>query len=199
MKKVLFLFTAMLLLTVYMNGQASHAVKLNPLGALFGNIGVGYEHGLGETTSVQLGVSFFSRSFDVSAFDSDGDIISGDQKFSGIGFVPEFRFYFDSAIEGWYGGVFANYNSIKFKTEYSSGSDDLNSESSITNVGAGAEFGKQWLLGSNENFVIDLNLGAGFQSASVDSDNGDDDDDIEFGLAASGVWPKLSFSVGYAF
>ena len=198
MKKAKMLLSSVLLLGIYAHGQASHAVKLNPLGALFGNIGVGYEHGLGETTSVQLGMSFFSRSFDVSAT-SDGDIVSGDQKFSGIGFVPEFRFYFDSAIEGWYGGVFANYNSIKFKTEYSSGNDDLNSESSITNIGAGAEFGKQWLLGSNENFVIDLNLGAGFQSASVDSENDDDEDDIEFGLAASGVWPKLSFSVGYAF
>lgn len=198
MKKVILLFSCMLIVSVYINGQASHAVKLNPLGALFGNLGVGYEHGLSETTSVQLGMSFFSRSFDVSATDSDGELASGDQKFSGIGFVPEFRFYFDSAIEGWYGGAFANYNSIKFKTEYSSGNDDLNSESTITNVGAGAEFGKQWLLGSNDNFVIDLNLGVGFQSASIDN-NDEDSDDIEFGLAASGVWPKLAFSVGYAF
>lgn len=198
MKKVILLFSCMLIVSVYINGQASHAVKLNPLGALFGNLGVGYEHGLSETTSVQLGMSFFSRSFDVSVIDSDGELASGDQKFSGIGFVPEFRFYFDSAIEGWYGGAFANYNSIKFKTEYSSGNDDLNSESTITNVGAGAEFGKQWLLGSNDNFVIDLNLGVGFQSASIDN-NDEDSDDIEFGLAASGVWPKLAFSVGYAF
>ncbi len=198
MKKVILLFSCMLIVSVYINGQASHAVKLNPLGALFGNLGVGYEHGLSETTSVQLGMSFFSRSFDVSVIDSDGELASGDQKFSGIGFVPEFRFYFDSAIEGWYGGAFANYNSIKFKTEYSSGNDDLNSESTITNVGAGAEFGKQWLLGSNDNFVIDLNLGVGFQSASIDN-NDEDSDSIEFGLAASGVWPKLAFSVGYAF
>jgi hypothetical protein len=197
MKKVVMIFSSVLLLGVYAHGQASHAVKLNPLGALFGNLGVGYEHGLSDNTSVQLGLSFFSRSFDVSAV-SDGDIISGDQKFSGIGFVPEFRYYFDGAIEGWYGGAFANYNSIKFKTEYSAGNDDLNSESTITNVGAGAEFGKQWLLGGNDNFVIDLNLGVGFQSASIDSDNSEEDD-IEFGLAASGVWPKLAFSVGYAF
>lgn len=173
------------------------AAKINPLGALFGSIGLGYEHVLNETSSAQLNVNVFSRSFDASA--SDGNtIVDGKQKFSGFGISPEYRKYFDTVMEKWYGGAFINYNSLTAKTTYDGDNSDLDSKITISNFGGGIEFGHQWLAGANDNFVIDLNLGAGYQTASVDGDSDDDEDDIEFSLAGSGIWPKFSFAIGYA-
>ena len=173
--------------------NAQNAIKFNPLGALFGNLGFGFEHALNDNSSVQLNAGVLSKTYDFGGFfGSSGYKI----KYSGFQVSPEYRMYFDQSIRGWYAGAFVNYNSVTVKTEYTDNSTIEDTKSTISNVGGGIEFGRQWLLGGNENFVIDLNLGAGYQSASVD---GGDDSDIEFSLAASGVWPKLSFAVGYAF
>lgn len=97
----------------------------------------------------------------------------------------------------WYAGGFINYNSLTVKSTFSgNGVDPQDSKATISIFGGGIMFGHQWLLGAKENFVIDLNLGAGYQTASV---SGNDDEDIQYNLAASGVWPKLSFALGYAF
>lgn len=192
-----FALAAALMFNTALQAQ-ENAIKVNPLGALFGSLGVGFEHALNEQSSVQLNANFFSRSFDVSASDGS-DTYNGTQKYSGFGISPEYRMYFDEVMRKWYGGAFINYNSLTAKTEYDGGSDDLDGKITISNFGGGIMFGHQWLAGSNENFVFDLNLGAGYQTASVDGDGDDDDDDIEFSLAGSGIWPKFSFAIGYAF
>jgi hypothetical protein len=102
-------------------------------------------------------------------------------------------------MDGWYGGAFFNWNAITSKTTYSDNSNIGDSEVKITNVGGGIEFGRQWLLGAKDGFVIDLNIGAGYQSAIVDADGTNTDEDIQFGLAGTGIWPRLTFAIGYAF
>jgi hypothetical protein len=195
MKKVLVIAAVCLFGITQMNAQ-SNAIKLNPLGALFGNLGIGFEHALNESSSVQLNVGILSRSLNLGGTE---------YKYSGFSVSPEYRMYFDEAMRGWYAGGYANYNSVKqeltFGDIFGGTGDDVTTTTNITNIGAGILFGRQWLLGGNENFVIDLNLGVGYQSASFDTEDDNDDDDftIEFGAARDGINLRSAFSIGYAF
>ena len=180
----------------YTSSAQNGAIKINPLSAAFGNFQLAYEHNLNDKSTAQLNVGILSRTVDVFGLE---------YKYSGFQISPEYRIYFDDVMNSWYGGAFVNYNSVKntFTSETITivngvtTTETSESELSITNIGGGILFGREWLLGSSENFVIDVNLGVGYQTASIDSDSDDDDTTIEFNLAADGVWPKFGFSVGY--
>ncbi len=166
-----------------------NVIKLNPLGLIFGSLSVGYERVLNDNHSAQVNINFIT--FKV-----------GDNKFSGFGITPEYRFHFGNHEnpKGFYAGPFIGFNTFKWTYEDSYFDNNFNlitedADVSVTSFSIGGIIGHQWIFG--EAFALDLNLGAGYNMASFDTD--DDDADPNFGLAASGILPRLGLAIGYAF
>lgn len=169
-------------------------VKINPIGALFGSINVGVERVVSEDGSAQLNIGFISRKIGAFGFET---------KYSGFGVSPEYRHHIGSHEnpKGPYVGGFANVNSIKATVSddgSTSGGSEVSSETKYFGIGAGVLIGYEWIL--SEAFALDLTVGAGYQSVSVSNEtDGVETTESDFGLAASGVLPKISFAIGYAF
>lgn len=140
-----FLFT-ILFFTIFVGSafsQQTQAVKIGPLGFLFGNYNLRYERALGEKSSAQVGANFF----DYELFD---------EGVSGFGIDLGYRYYFKEAIEGAYvspalGFDFASVGDFKYSS-----------------LGLGATVGYQWVSGGG--FVVDLGLGYGY-SVEVSKDD----------------------------
>lgn len=169
-------------------------VKINPIGALFGAVNIGVERVLSEDASAQLNISFISRKIGGLGLET---------KYSGFGISPEYRHHIGSHEnpKGPYVGGFAVVNTIKSSISDDgtfSGGSDLSSETKYFGIGAGVLIGYQWIL--SEAFALDLTVGAGYQNVSVSNDTDEaDTTGTDFGLAASGILPRISFAIGYAF
>ncbi len=158
-----------------------NAIKASPLGLIIGFGKVSYERALNESNSAQLAFSFFS--YDLSG-----------TSFSGIGFVPEYRFYLSDekeAIEGFYAAPFVVYNNFTIK------SDEENSKASLNIFGGGGKVGWNWLLGKSDAFNIDLSLGMRYTDANLSVKSGTEDD-FDFDLW-KGFRPDIRFALGFAF
>ncbi|MEM9337279.1 MAG: DUF3575 domain-containing protein [Bacteroidota bacterium] len=173
------LFVALVVITLSAMSQTkSGAIKVNPIGLLFGFANASYEKALGANSSAQLGARLIFADF-------------GSTELSGFGFRPEYRRYPNGALNRFYWGPVINFDSFTAKDSF------LDSEANVTSLGGGLKIGMNWLLGQKENVVIDLGLGAQYLNTSVDvklgSENG-------FDLGSfDGVSPILNFSIGYAF
>lgn len=115
--------------------QQTQAIKVGPLGFLFGNYNLRYEKSIGEKSSVQIGANYF----DYELFD---------ESVTGFGVDLSYRYYFKQAIEGAYVSPALNYD---FGTTL-----DVN----YSTLGLGATVGYQWVAGGG--FVVDLGLGYGY-------------------------------------
>lgn len=167
-----------------------NVVKLNPLGALFGSINAGFEHKLNDNHSAQLNVNFISRTVDVIFFK---------YKFSGFGVAPEYRFHLGDHENPFklYAGPVVNVNFLTSKVD---GEDVGSSKTTYTAIGGGGQIGYEWLIGSA--FVIDVNAGAVYQSvsSSTEAESSDGETlDIDFNLAVSGIFPRITAAIGIAF
>ena len=150
--------------------QQTQAIKVGPLGFLFGNYNLRYEKGIGEKSSVQIGANYFDYEIlDVGA--------------TGFGVDLSYRYYFKQAIEGAYVSPALN---LDFASTSNGFTDD---NVNFTTMGLGATVGYQWVAGGG--FVVDLGLGYGynFELAKDDSLT----DDYNYG----GV--RFTFALGYAF
>ncbi len=154
--------------------QKSGAIKTNPIGMAIGIANLSYETALNEGTSLQFGASYFNLSF-------------GETSFSGVGLGAQYRLYSNDALDGFYYGPLANYFSFTVK--------DSGNKGTLNGFGAGGQLGWNWLLGSSDNFVIDLGLGVMYNTASVNVEEGNDSFDTG---VFDGVGPVLNFSIGYA-
>lgn len=181
MKKSVLLL-ALLITTVSAMSQAkSGAIKTRPISLAFGVVNAEYEKAFGEKSSGQLGATIVSTEFSST-------------KLSGFGVRPEYRFYSQEALRKFYWGPVLNYNSFTAKIE---DAGFLTSESTVTTIGGGLKIGWDWLLGSSENIVLDLGIGAQYLSSSFNVKAGEEDDfDLGF---FEGIVPILNFSIGYAF
>lgn len=158
----------------------NNAFKANPLGLIVGLGKVNYERKLSESTSAQLGVSYFS-------FNNSGD------SFSGLGLVPEFRFYVNkNALDGFYVAPFMKYNNFTVKD------GDSGFQGALNIYRAGAKAGMQWLMGKNENFIIDLAFGGKYSDFNLNVKEGDGDSFDSEDLF-EGFSPELHFAIGFAF
>lgn len=149
--------------------QQTQAIKVGPLGFLFGNYNLRYEKGIGEKSSVQVGANYFDYEvLDVGA--------------TGFGVDLSYRYYFKQAIEGAYVSPALNFD---FATTTNLADENV----SFSTVGLGVTAGYQWVAGGG--FVVDLGLGYGynFELAKDDSLT----DDYNYG----GV--RFTFALGYAF
>ncbi len=176
-------------------GQAKE-IKLNVLGAAFSNYTLGYEHGLSETGSVGLWVNY-------------AEYGTGDNKIQGLGFIPEYRFYFspDDEIDGFFVGPYAKYttlsNTYDISAPNSTGvTETYNTKVSVSRIGLGLNLGRKWA--TDGGFVFETALGFGkFLSNNVSynvqevQDYYDDlDDDY---ILFAGIDLRLAISVGYRF
>ena len=200
MKKLLLSALVILGMGVGSASAQENVVGLN-LGSLaFGEFQVSYERALSTSQSIHVGLPFLTRSVNANGADW-----SGKYSLTGIGVIPEYRFYFGGhdAPKGFYGGPFAVVRSLtgKVKGTQNSTNESVKGTAGIFVVGGGGIIGHQWLI--SDVFSIDLNVGAGYYSASSN------DIKIEYsdgtsetyggGISVSGVLPKLGLSVGVAF
>lgn len=144
MKNLLLTFSLFLTFMASSFAQQTQAIKVGPLGFLFGNYNVRYERAIAEKSSVQVGANFFNYKL-------------FDDAISGFGIDLGYRYYFREAIEGAYvspavGFDFLSVGDFKYST-----------------LGAGVTVGYQWVAGGG--FLVDLGLGYGY-SFEVSKDDG---------------------------
>ena len=155
-----------------------NTLKANPLGLIIGIGKINYERKLGTHSSVQLGASYFS-------YTSDGSGISG------LGLVPEYRFYVTGdAIGGFYLAPFAKYNALTLK--------DNDSRGTVSWYSGGAKAGFQWIMGKKETFVMDLAFGGKYSDFNLRVKEGAESDFDNTDLF-EGFSPELHFAIGFAF
>jgi hypothetical protein len=172
MKKPFLTIAVLLGMLVSINAQ--QAVKIGPLGFLFGNYNLRYEKALSEKTSFQVGANFYD--YDLGGF-----------KTTGFGIDAGWRYYFKEAIKGAY--IFPSANFDFNKTSIGS---NTNEKGSFSNLNIGATIGYQWVAGGG--FVTDLGLGYGTNIAVSSDDAFADSRDL--GVGGS---PRFTFAIGYSF
>ena len=184
MKKLFILFLTVVL-TVPSFSQDKPAVsakknvlKINTLSLFLGTGSIFYERKLSELTSAQLGVGYMN-------------IKLGDTKFTGLILTPEFRIYAKkNAINGLYFAPYLRYQ--KFTVENTK--IDPASKGSLTALGGGLVFGRQWITDSG--FTMDLFFGGHYGNANVKVDSGTDSFDKNF---FKGFKIRMGFALGLAF
>lgn len=167
-------FTLAILFAFLMSMQAQQAIKVGPLGFLFGNYNLRYEKALSEKGSFQVGANFY-------------DYKLGGYGTSGFGLDAGYRHYFREAIRGAY--VFPSINYDFNKTALS---DVSETKGSFSNLGIGATIGYQWVAGGG--FVTDLGLGYGYNIGVSADDAFAEGRDLGEG---GGV--RFTFAIGYSF
>jgi hypothetical protein len=180
MKKII--LTAVAVFGFAFTYAQENVIKANPLALLGGSDLVSYELKLGEKSSISLGAGVGGYNF-------------GGLKYSTSGAELQYRYYFDEALKGWYAGAQAGFISGKVKQDFSgffgTSIEGNSTETKFTGIKVGGKAGYQWVLGSG--FVIDLNLGAAYNSFKY---KGDGDFST---LKGSGVLPTFAVALGYAF
>ena len=183
MKKII-LTVAAVLAFGFANAQ-ENVIKVNPLSILGGTDLLSYEVKLGEKTSFLVGAGI-------------GGFKIGDAKYSNMGAEVQYRYYFNEALKGFYGGGQVGYSSGKvemgngFSFDQNGNSTTTSEETKFGSFKVGAKGGYQWIWGSG--FSLDLNLGIAYNSFKYK-----DSDSSNSTLKGSGVLPNFGFGLGYAF
>ncbi|MBK6784391.1 MAG: DUF3575 domain-containing protein [Saprospiraceae bacterium] len=149
MKNVFYTLVLMLAFIGSAAAQQTQAIKVGPLGFLFGNYNARYEKALNDKSSFQVGANFFNY-----------EIL--DEGVTGFGVDLGYRYYFREAIEGAYVSPAVGFDLLK--------TFDLN----YSTLGLGATVGYQWVAGGG--FVVDLGLGYGY-NVLVNLDEGLNEDE----------------------
>jgi len=153
-----------------------NVLKVNTLSLLLGTGSVFYEREISDLTSAQLGVAYMNFKL-------------GDTKFTGLILTPEFRIYpKKNAIDGFYLSPYFRYQ--KFTVE----NKDKDSKGTLTSMGGGLVFGRQWITDSG--FTMDLFFGGHYGSADIKVDSGTDSFDSNF---FEGFKMRVGFAIGFAF
>ena len=182
MKKTLILFLAVVLtMPIFAQEQSNvstekNVLKINTLSLFLGTGSLFYERKLSDLTSAQLGVAYLSYKF-------------SDTRFSGLILTPEFRIYpKKNAIDGFYVAPYLRYQKFTVKNTTD------NSKGSLTSMGGGLLFGRQWITKSG--FTMDLFFGGHYGGTSVKVDSGTDTFDKNL---FSGFKPRIGFALGFVF
>jgi hypothetical protein len=154
-----------------------NVLKINTLSLFVLTPSIFYERKISDMTSAQLGVGYMG--YKVS-----------DARFSGLILTPEFRIYpRKNAIDGFYMAPYLRYMNLSAKST----SDDT--DASLTVMGGGLLFGRQWVTDSG--FNMDLFFGGHYGSGSAKASSGDTewfDKDL-----FSGFRTRVGFAIGFAF
>lgn len=181
-------------------GQKAHAqlnvFKINPLSLVGLTLNAQYERALNKDMSMQVGLFFSGISPTVSG---------KNYNFTGLGFTPEYRYYFGNgrknAPYGFFVAPYLRYSnfSLTVKDEM----DEIIASADLNSIGGGLGFGYQIILG--EIVTIEALLGPGLAQNNFNVDFGEfSSDDIPVYLRAfiPGFSPLLlrtALTVGFAF
>ena len=171
-------------------GSYSNCIRTNPLSMIFGYYGLSFEHKLADNMSAGLTLGLYSHSISLSLGGAGTD-----WSYSGFEINPEFRYYFSSAIEGFYASPFLDYTTITEKISENDGTTTTTFSNTISLIGGGAGIGKQWVWGG---FALDLFVGIKYQSVSYKYD-ANYTTVVAGGASYGGVSPSFGASIGYAF
>lgn len=153
-----------------------NVLKINTLSLILGTGSIFYERKISDMTSAQMGVAYLGYKF-------------SDTKFQGLILTPELRIYpRKNAIDGVYIAPYLRYQN------YSVSNIDDGSKGSLSVIGGGLLFGRQWI--TNSGFTMDLFFGGHYGSANVKVDSGSDS--FDKGLF-SGFGMRAGFALGFAF
>ncbi len=154
-----------------------NVLKVNTLSLFLGTGSIFYERKLTDLTSAQLGVAYMNFKL-------------GDTKFTGLILTPELRIYAKkNAIDGFYLSPYFRYQ--RYTLENSTDA----SKGTLTSMGGGLVFGRQWI--TNSGFTMDLFFGGhyGNTDVKVDSGTGSFDKTNLF----EGFRTRIGFALGFAF
>jgi hypothetical protein len=183
MKKILIVLVAIVIAVPSFSQEATdvktekNVLKINTLSFFVLTPTIFYERKLSDMTSAQLGVAYMGYKIT-------------DVRFSGLILTPEFRFYpKKNAIDGFYIAPYFRYMNLSVKST----SDDANA--SLTVMGGGLLFGRQWITKSG--FNMDLFFGAHYGSGSAKANSGNTSwfNNNLF----SGFRTRVGFAIGFAF
>jgi len=155
-----------------------NVLKVNTLALFLGTGSIFYERKISDMTSAQMGLAYMG--FKLS-----------ETKFTGLILTPEFRIYpKKNAIDGFYIAPYLRYQNFTVK------STTDNSKGSLTSMGGGLLFGRQWI--TNSGFTMDLFFGGHYGSSTVKIDAGGSASSIN-SSPFSGFKPRVGFALGFAF
>jgi len=183
MKKILIVFVAFVIAVPSFSQEATNVkpgknvLKINTLSLFVLTPTIFYERKLSDMTSAQVGVAYMG--YKVS-----------DARFSGLILTPEFRIYpKKNALDGFYIAPYLRYMNLSVK----SSSEDA--KASLTVMGGGLLFGRQWITKSG--FNMDLFFGGHYGSGSAKANSGNTTwfDKNLF----SGFRTRAGFALGFAF
>lgn len=184
MKKLVILFLAVVLtFSAFAQDKPSvsiekNVLKVNTLSLFLGTGSIFYERKLSDLTSAQLGIAYMGFKL-------------GDTKFTGLILTPEFRIYAKKdAIDGFYIAPYLRYQNFSVK------STSDNSKGTLSSMGGGLLFGRQWI--TNSGFTMDLFFGGHYGSSSVKVDAGGSASSID-SKYFKGFKPRIGFALGFAF
>lgn len=153
-----------------------NVLKLNTISLFLGTGSIFYERKFSDLTSAQLGVAYMNFKL-------------LDTKFTGLILTPEFRIYAKkNAIDGFYLSPYLRYQ--KFTVE----NKKATSKGSLTSMGGGLVFGRQWITDSG--FILDLFFGGHYGNAQVKVDSGTDSFDSNL---FNGFKMRVGLALGFAF
>ncbi|HCT30421.1 MAG TPA: hypothetical protein DIW31_06745 [Bacteroidales bacterium] len=163
--------------SIAQESEEKNVLKVNTISLLLGTGSVFYEREISDHTSAQLGVGYMNFKF-------------GDTKFSGLILTPEFKIYLrKNAIDGVYISPYFRYQ------KYSLENSKEDAKGTLTSMGGGLIFGRQWITDSG--FTMDLFFGGHYGKADVTVDSGPDSFD-KTGLF-EGFRMRMGFAIGFAF
>jgi hypothetical protein len=183
MKKIFIVLVA-IVLTVPTLAQDQPAVsvdknvlKINTLSLFLGTGSIFYERKVSDMSSAMMGVGYLSFKF-------------GDTKFTGLILTPEYRIYVKkNAIDGFYVAPYLRYQNYTLKNDAES------AKGTLSNMGGGVAFGRQWITDSG--FTMDLFFGGHYGSGklSVDSGSSTSFNTDNF----NGFKTRMGFALGFSF
>jgi hypothetical protein len=181
-KTLILLLLSLMAFPVFSQEQSDVAteknvLKLNTLSLFVLTPSIFYERKISDMTSAQVGVGYMGYKV-------------GDVRFTGLFLTPEFRIYpKKNAIDGFYIAPYFRYMNLSVK------STTENRNASLSVLGGGLLFGRQWITKSG--FNMDLFFGGHYGSGSAKADSGGTswfDSDL-----FSGFRTRVGFAIGFAF
>jgi hypothetical protein len=189
MKKLFLLAVLIVVSMIGANAQKMNEVSLNLFSPFVRTLSLSYERGLNSNMSLQFTGNY------LFGYTIEDDGAGSTTKFSGYGFVPEFR-YFPSgnALKGFFVSPFLRYRHTSFTSE--TPSLNLEEKATLNQIGGGLTVGAQWIFG--DVISMELHGGPGVQSNAYNYES--NQNDVDTGrLPAGFIFFRSGFRIGVAF
>ena len=186
MKKITLI--AALIASLGMNAQTAE-VKINPIGALFGNIALSGEYFVSDNFGAELTLGLITGSYGA------GDIGSFEAKKSGFGVMGMGKYYFspDDVCDKFFGAVYLRQRSFEITADEVDGDEFAAWKRSI--FAGGIALGYKWA--STEGICLEIAFGGG--RAFVENNEWSDSNNEGESFPDLGVDFISRLAVGYRF